>query len=611
MIYVYDIECWSNFFCVTFKEVNTKEILYFEISPWRCDVNNLVSFIQNNKKWFIGYNNHYYDNQLLNYISKNSWDLILMQNITSFTNTDLYNLSQDIIKNDSREYKYNLPFRSLDLMRVGNTFQKSLKLVGCNLQHPKLQDLPYEWNHVVTEDEVSTIKLYNLNDVEITEKLYNTLLPQIKLRKEISQMYNVNVMDESDSGIANKLLEKEYSKLTGLDFKEFKDLRTKRDYIHFGDVIFKNINFQTPELKSFLDKLRSFVLIKDKTYFKKKVKVNDIIIKLGVGGIHSSDQPGYFKETDDQFIVDADCSSMYPATIINYGLWPEHLDRRMLTKYREIRDNRLIAKKAGENTKQEALKLILNSTGGKFNAQHHWLYDPLQFYRMTVNGQLMLLMLIERLQLSKFKVISCNTDGVTTIVEKNRIDAYNKICKEWEADTQFELEYVNYKKYIRTAVNSYIAVSKKIKLKDIFVTDTPLQKGVDKKIIAIALQEYFIHNKSIKDTIMNHTNIYDFCIAMRTDPKFTTEYHTIKNNTLNIQQLQKTNRYYISKHGGKLFKVDKKENKSIDYCVGRQVIIFNDYIEKPISEYDIDYGYYISETQKIIDLIIPPQLTLF
>lgn len=218
-------------------------------------------------------------------------------------------------------------------------------------------------------------------------------------------------------------------------------------------------------------------------------------------------------------------------------------------------------------------------------------------------------------------------DGQTVKVPRNRLKEYLDLSSNFSKTHGFETEFVKYKLYSRRDVNNYISQKYEVcddshvwynipekdqlKSKGDFVIDTPLQKGVDKKIIAIALQNYFIHNKSIKDTIMNHTNIYDFCTAMRTDPKFITEYHYLKDNRLQIDTMQKTNRYYISKRGGSLFKVDKKENKYINYCVGRQVTIFNDFIDKPMKEYDIDYGYYISETQKIIDLIIPPQLTLF
>ena len=227
--------------------------------------------------------------------------------------------------------------------------------------------------------------------------------------------------------------------------------------------------------------------------------------------------------------------------------------------------------------------------------------------------------LIEQLVLNNFEVISTNTDGITCKVLKSRKNEYLEVCNKWCEQTKFELEYVHYTTYARKDVNNYICQydNGKLKEKGDFITSSLTKtnntklKGVDKKIIAIALQNYFIHNKSIKDTIMNHTNIYDFCTAMRTDPKFITEYHYLKDSQLKIDTLQKTNRYYISRSGGSLFKVDKKDNKYINYCVGRQVTIFNDYVEKPMKDYNIDYGYYISETQKIIDLIIPPQLTLF
>ena len=248
------------------------------------------------------------------------------------------------------------------------------------------------------------------------------------------------------------------------------------------------------------------------------------------------------------------------------------------------------------------------------NFEHHWLYDPLQAYKVTVNGQLYLMMLDEALLLSGFEVISNNTDGVTTKVPKDKVDLYYSICKKWEQITGFELEYAYYKKYIRRDVNSYIAQYQngKVKEKGAFVRDTPLQKGVDSIIIPIALQEFFLKGTPIRDTIMNHDKIHDFCISGKTDNKFSTEFHYLKDNNLQIDTLQKTNRYIISRRGGSLFKVDKSDNKYINFCVGRQVLMLNDYDENtPISEYSLDYGYYISEAQKIIDLIIPPQLTLW
>ena len=90
---------------------------------------------------------------------------------------------------------------------------------------------------------------------------------------------------------------------------------------------------------------------------------------------------------------------------------------------------------------------------------------------------------------------------------------------------------------------------------------------------------------------------------------FKNEYHYVKDGIASIDQLQQSVRYYISTDGGSLYKKDNETGKMISYCVGKRLSIFNDYFES--DEYNIDYNYYISETQKIIDEIIKPQLTLF
>ncbi len=89
---------------------------------------------------------------------------------------------------------------------------------------------------------------------------------------------------------------------------------------------------------------------------------------------------------------------------------------------------------------------------------NHWLYDPLCALRITINGQLYLLMLVEALVKNGFKVISANTDGLITLVPKVRSELYKNICSEWEKKTNFDLEYTYYKKYIRRDVNICVLI---------------------------------------------------------------------------------------------------------------------------------------------------------
>ena len=606
MTYIYDIETYVNYFGIIFKDPKTGVIKEFIIYKDRNDLNKLRQFILFEVDWLIGYNNFYFDNQLLNYICSNE----------EITVQDIYNLAYRIInsRDDFWEYKYNLPFKSIDLMKVGN-LQKSLKLVAVNLKWPKIQDLPIEWNNAITDDQLELMHKYNLNDVEITEALYNKLLPEIKVRAEAEKLYNVSLISESDSGMANRLMEKFYSEATGQSKHEFKKLRTERNIVFFSSVVFDDIIFDDHNLRELLKDIKKHVYYKTQKFFNRTVSYGGIKYQLGIGGIHSMDTGTIFESDENTELIDCDIDSMYPTLIINNRLKPEHLDRRFIAKYKEVKDRRIKAKKNGDKIEAATFKIVLVSTWGKFKNEHHWLYDPLTALQITINGQLYILMLIEALTTAGFQVISANTDGLITIVPKDRKNEYNRVCKEWSIYTNFELEFTNYTKYIRKDVNNYIAVktdgSTKEKGEFLLPDEKSLMQGYDKPIVSIALRKYFLEGKNIVNFIKDHKDIYDFCIAKKTDKKFKNEYHTIKGDDIHIEQIQKSVRYYVSTRGGILYKYNEENDNYISYCANKYVKIFNDYEEKLFEEYEIDYNYYIGETQKIIDLIEDRQLKLF
>jgi hypothetical protein len=607
MIWIFDIETYINYFSVIFKRVDTKELREFIIFEDRNDLAPLYDFIADHTKWFVGYNSFSFDNQLLKYIHTNYFDLSMVN--SDWITLQIFNLANTIITSQFREYSYNLPFQGIDLMKVGG-YQKSLKLLGVSMKWPKIQDLPISSDSIIKREDVLTIRKYNLNDVLITEQLYYHLLDRLKLRAEISELYNINCYTESDSGMANRILEKFYSETSGLEKKYFKDLRTERKFIKFDWVVFKEIDFKTPELMTLLEEVRDYTYYKDQPFFKKKVVFGGVEYKLGVGGLHSVDNGAVFEETATMRIIDADIASMYPTLAINHNLAPEHLGSKFMKNFRGLRDKRIKAKREGNKTENECLKIVLNATIGKTLNPHLWLYDPIVNLKVTINGQLYILMLIEQLVLNGFKVISANTDGVTTLVDINVEEDYYRICKEWESKTRFELEYAYYKKYVRRDVNNYIAIKQddKVKTKGIFLKEIDFAKGYDKPIVSIALYEFFVNGVPIEKTINEHRDIYDFCIAKKIDNKFTNEFHSIKNGEYSKDILQKSVRYYVSTNGGVLLKKDYENGDTENYEVNKKITIFNDYFEGP---YNIDYGYYINQTQKIINEIINPQLDLW
>ena len=106
--------------------------------------------------------------------------------------------------------------------------------------------------------------------------------------------------------------------------------------------------------------------------------------------------------------------------IINCCCYPEHLGSEFITVYQDIVRERVNAKKSGDKAKAQALKIPINATFGKFSDRYSRFYSPFLSPKITVTGQLSLLMLIEKLEENGIKVISANTDGIVTYFHKDK-----------------------------------------------------------------------------------------------------------------------------------------------------------------------------------------------
>ncbi len=188
------------------------------------------------------------------------------------------------------------------------------------------------------------------------------------------------------------------------------------------------------------------------------------------------------------------------------------------------------------------------------------------------------------------------------------------ITTEMTNITGLTYEFNEYKKMVIRDVNNYSAqylIDNKIKHKGAFEIDKDLHKDPSMRIVSIALEKYFFFGVPIRETIINHTNIYDFGMRLKVNNKYQAEWHYI-DDRIKIQKLSKNTRYYVSKHGGALYKRSTDgNNKLISVCVGSVVTIFNNFINKSMNEYDIDYDFYIKECNKLVNQIKDDQLSLF
>lgn len=615
-VLAFDIEVFKNFFSATFINVrDLSDTHVFVIGFGRNDQGELRRFLRQ-QMTLVGYNSISYDNPVLRFLQTTDAEDI---------NGALYKLSLNLIKDEMRSDKKILTLRypkswdnpfmwsGLDLMAMMG-FDKlgiSLKQIAINLKWHKIQDLPIEYDHPVHATQQDMVLDYNKNDVLITIRLYEAVAKYIELREALSETYGVSLLSASKSKIANILLSKFYPEQTGIPLEQLKELRTERSVIRARDCFAPFVSFEHPVLQNFFNRLSSMTLSPSNGYkYKETLQFGGVEMVFGVGGLHSKDAPGKYVSDEKYVIMDGDVTSYYPNLLINNGWYPEHLSQEFIILLKRITEERIAAKNSGDNVKAEGLKIAINSIFGKTGSPTFWLYDPLQMLRTTLTGQMGLVMLVEGFYSKGIKVLSCNTDGVVCKIERSKLPEYYEVCDAWMKKTGLVLEYTTYAKYIRRDVNSYITEKDtnkkdKIKAKGAFVTTVELEKSYRMPIVAKCLSEYFLNGIPVEQTLRASRDIFDFCLSRKSAPKFGI-YLDVKGKR---QHLQKTNRFFISKNGGRLITKDNESGRETKIISDGWVTILNDYDESiPFEDYQVDYTYYMREVRKFLDAIEPATL---
>ena len=302
---------------------------------------------------------------------------------------------------------------------------------------------------------------------------------------------------------------------------------------------------------------------------------------------------------------------MYPSLLIKHKLTPRHLGESFLKVYEQIYNERIEAKHSGQKIKDKALKLTLNSVTGKMQQEESWMYDPFNVFRIRINGQLILLMLVDRLLELNCEIVQINTDGVMFIAKKTAKDEIQETVSEVEQITQLTFESDNYEAFYQYAVNDYFGVvdgyeqshdPELIEKRGMFRTEPVLGKGLAPTVIPKAVINYFLTKQPVSEFIRQQTDIHDFLMSQRTDKKFKVRHGD--------RFVQRINRYYASTNGYSLYKVDK-DGKEENMLTKSGVTILNKMDDLPITERHINYNYYISEANKIIADLSYQQLELF
>lgn len=310
-VYVYDIEVFCNCFHCLVKKVGTDKYFYFEISERKNNLNELIDFFLNvDKKCICGYNNIHYDNPIINFILENQNKFLSQHYIQ--TCQDIFNLSQLIINSDSSiawsKWKYATQFDTLDLLTMlfSEKLRVGLKEMQVTMQFHNVQEYDGDFTKPINKDEIDSMIKYNKNDVDSTEELLNRCVDLIKLRLDIQKEFNVDVLSKDGMSIGNEILKLKYLEASGKTWKEIKDLRSPCDQIALKDVILSFIKYDTPILQQLLDEMKQQTVSPGRKGYEKHFLLDNVEITVGVGGIHSRNDPEIIIPKENEVLLDSD-----------------------------------------------------------------------------------------------------------------------------------------------------------------------------------------------------------------------------------------------------------------------------------------------------------------
>ena len=617
-VLVYDIESFPNLFTCSILNSENNKLITYEISEDKNDLGKIVALFQLKEFYFCGFNNKSYDDVLINYLIIR-FDDLRYKPIFEITWL-IKSMSDKIIKEPVAnwvDYKHAYLFNSFDLMTMSFSAKNrvGLKELEVTMGFPNVMEYEGDFSKNVPKELKDKVIEYNQNDVLATGELLNLKKNDIELRLKLNEKYKINVLSKDNVNMGMEILKKEYLEKTNKTWDDIKDLKTPCQLVSFKNIIFDFIQYTTPTLQKLLEKLKKVSIDPNNKDFREVFEIGGVVHNISLGGLHSINNAEIIIPNEDELLLDYDVDSYYPSCLIVNNLYPKHLGIEFVDIYKNIRDERVEAKKNKNSFLADAFKYAINGLSGNLQSQYSWTYDPELVVKLRINCQLMILMLIEKFNLLGAKIVQSNTDGILIKIKKSLLPEIEKAKDEWCKLTKLSMSKEEFERFYQYDVNNYIGVKKGfketkdpelIKKKGFFVDEINLGKGMSPKVIAKSLINYFVYNISPEETFKEDKDIKDYLTYQRVSRDFIVEYNGEK--SLHI------NRFYMSTNGGILIKYKMEKGgkaQATRLCATSPVTIYNKFEDKPFEEYKVNYRYYKNEIYKIINELEINQLSLF
>lgn len=535
-----DTECYKDYWSIGFRNpVNGKTLILEKYEGHDLDRRQVAQVLKSRR--IVGFNWYKYDMPMITLALTGASNALLKEA------SDWLIAKHPITKQSPMpwefEERYGVTIRKdldyIDLWDSTPGVRISLKKYGARIGTKLLQELPFDPSMSITPDMRITMRWYLNNDLTLTHELFDEMSEEQQLRASLSAQYRVDVRSKSDAQIAEVLFKVEYERITGK--KLYKQDKIKAERFHFETPA--TISFETQYMRDVLQHVENTVFsISPVGRVALPDELDDYVVtlggktyKMGAGGLHSQEKKQNAVSDDEYVIVDRDVRGYYPALMMACGYVPKAIGEVFTPMFKSFIDRRNEAKDLAEKYKKlgdklnalkykiiaASLKIVNNGIFGKTGDPHSVFFGPRLMIQTTLTGQLSILMLIERLVAKGFEVLSANTDGIVTKVDRKRRWLFEAIVWDWEYETKLQTEEVEYSAIYSKACNDYFAIPAddgKVKTKGQYSGAGIHQQdmhdpGAD--ICNKAIIEYLRHGTPIESTIRACADITQFvCVRM-------------------------------------------------------------------------------------------------
>lgn len=454
----------------------------------------------------------------------------------------------------SREFS-RIPMINYDLMPNPPVGLKTLEgFLGSNI---KETDVPFDIDRPLTAREIEKTSIYCRTDVEESINVFLQKVDDFHAMHTIVQNFpdvvSIRDIGDSEARITAKVLgcqkqdfndEFQYFFLPCLQLKKYKYVQDwfesavtdcteemKRDYVIAEKKLASaKTNAQIAKWKKEMERCDWTDEWRWSRYFYSRsltIYVAGIPHTFGFGGVHGATEEPIHKTGQ---ILHVDVRNYYPSLLIAWGLitraatndnYELVYDTRQSLKEKQVMVARIGNKAEAKQLKKQQLpyKKMLNALSGAMKDKTNPAYDPRNNNCMCINGQLMLLDLIEHLEvIPEFELLQSNTDGLIIEVPDTQeaFDQVDDICYEWEmrcstARCSILLELDNICEIYQKDVNNYLWIDSEggverigAYLKELSPIDNDLP------ILNKALVDYMVNKTPVEDTINQCDELMQF-----------------------------------------------------------------------------------------------------